>query len=109
MKVHYGEGLANHAAPESCVADREVRGEALTGACAGQPLSGVRLLFRSAYAIQSAEGNTIGCGIASARLAPRRRRPWHVHKPPARDLGGLHIALERRLPGRTGKAGGRSL
>ncbi len=109
MKVHYGEGLANHTAPESCVADREVRGEALTGVCIGQPLSGVRLPDRSADAFQSAEGNTKGRDIASALAAPRRRRHWHVHKSPARDLGGLHTALGGRPWGRTGKAGGRSL
>jgi len=33
------KGLANHLDPESCAGDREVAGEALTGAHAGQPLS----------------------------------------------------------------------
>jgi hypothetical protein len=32
----YGEGLASHPFPESCVASREVVGEALTGAGAGR-------------------------------------------------------------------------
>ena len=37
-KVLNSEGIANRAGPESCVAHREMRGEALTGEPAGQPL-----------------------------------------------------------------------
>lgn len=36
MKELYGEGLANHADPESCADSREGVGEALTGARAGR-------------------------------------------------------------------------
>ena len=40
MKESYGEGLATHAGPESCVeTTREGGGEALTGGSAGQALS----------------------------------------------------------------------
>ena len=39
MKESHIEGLASHDDPESCVAYREVRGEALTGECAGTVLS----------------------------------------------------------------------
>jgi hypothetical protein len=39
VKVSYGEGLATHTGPESCVTIREGWGEALTGDCIGQPLS----------------------------------------------------------------------
>ena len=39
MKEPYGEGVANHADPESCGASREGRSEALTGAHAGMVLS----------------------------------------------------------------------
>jgi hypothetical protein len=39
VQVHYGEGVANHADPESCAAYRGVCGEALTEERAGQPLS----------------------------------------------------------------------
>ena len=31
VRVPYGEGLASHTGPESCLASREVGGEALTG------------------------------------------------------------------------------
>ena len=39
MQESYGEGLATHTGPESCAADREVGGEALTGVRAGRVLS----------------------------------------------------------------------
>jgi hypothetical protein len=39
MKVSYGEDLANHIGPESCVCGRKATGEALTGESAGQVLS----------------------------------------------------------------------
>jgi hypothetical protein len=35
MKEPYGEGLASHTVPESCVVSREAGCEALTGARAG--------------------------------------------------------------------------
>ena len=39
MRVLYGEGIASHAGPESCVAARKDRGEALTGESTGRVLS----------------------------------------------------------------------
>jgi hypothetical protein len=39
VRVHYGEGVANHIGPESCAGSREGVGEALTGERTGQPLS----------------------------------------------------------------------
>jgi hypothetical protein len=39
MKESYGEGVANHTGPESCIVVREGEDEALTGERAGQPLS----------------------------------------------------------------------
>jgi hypothetical protein len=40
VRVLYGEDVASHTGPESCVTVREGCGEALTGECVGQPLSG---------------------------------------------------------------------
>lgn len=51
VQVSYGEGVANHAGLESCVAHREVRGEALTKVCTGQPLSRESILFQDADAV----------------------------------------------------------
>ena len=39
MKESYGEDLASHTGPESCTFAREGGREALTGVCAGEPLS----------------------------------------------------------------------
>ena len=39
MKESHGKDLASHPDPESCAGGREVTGEALTGAHAGQPSS----------------------------------------------------------------------
>lgn len=88
VQVHHGEGVATHTDPESCVPGREARGEALTGAHAGQPLSGVNSV-RSADALEVAEGNMGGCAIASVRPVPRRLRPWHAWTSPAREPGDL--------------------
>jgi hypothetical protein len=41
MKVSYGESLASHTGPKSCVAVRKGRGEALTGVRTGPVLSRV--------------------------------------------------------------------
>jgi len=108
VKVHHGEGVAIHIDPESCAGGREAAREALTGARAGQPLSGERLHNRSADVIQSAEGNTAVRVIASARPAPRHRRPWHVRRSLAWEPRGLRAATGCRSRGRIGKARCRS-
>ncbi len=51
MKVRHDEDVASHIGPESCADTREGAGEALTGECAGQPLSRERILFRCADAV----------------------------------------------------------
>ena len=59
MKVSNRKGIANQTGPESCVARREVRDEALTGEPAGQPLSRESFkLVQGADAVSVAEGNT---------------------------------------------------
>jgi transposase len=108
VKVHHGEGVAIHTDPESCANGREAAREALTGARAGQPLSGERLHNRSADVIQSAEGNTAWCVNASTQPAPRHRRPWHARMSFAREPRGLRTATGCRSRGRTGKARCRS-
>ena len=108
VKVHHGEGVAIHIDPESCAGGCEAAREALTGARAGQPLSGERLHNRSADVIQSAEGNTAVRVIASARPAPRHRRPWHVRRSLAWEPRGLRAATGCRSRGRIGKARCRS-
>ena len=107
VKVHYDEGVAIHIDPESCGAVREGVREALTGARAGQPLSGENFL-RGADALEEAEGNTAGCVIASTWPAPRRLRPWHVRTSSAREPGDLSFDRSAELPVRIGEATSRS-
>jgi hypothetical protein len=38
VEVSYGEGVASHSGPESCVCDRKVVGEALTGGAASRDI-----------------------------------------------------------------------
>jgi hypothetical protein len=107
VRVLNGEDVASHTGPESCVAFREERGEALTGDCVGQPLSGVKQL-RGADAFRPVEGNTAHDDIASHAPIPRRRRPWHAQTPSAREPGYLWIVPSIYRMDRIGKAGGRS-
>jgi hypothetical protein len=105
VRVLYGEDVASHTGPESCVTVREGCGEALTGECVGQPLSGENHL-RGADVLRPAEGNTARVVIARRTPAPRRRRTWHAQMPSAREPGGLQDVLADRRKDRVGKAGG---
>ena len=83
MKVRQGEGLATRTGPESCVCAREGAGEALTGVCVGQVVSGESNEVRGADAVVAAEGNRRGLAIVRVRATPRRLGPWHAHRHPA--------------------------
>jgi hypothetical protein len=60
VRVHYYEGVAIHIVPESCAGGREAAREALTGECAGQPLSREKVDIPGADAVRYAEGHTKG-------------------------------------------------
>jgi hypothetical protein len=90
MKELHRKDLASHSGPESCVARREVRDEALTAEPAGQPLSRESFkLVQGADAVSVAEGNTDRRDKASACLALRGLRPWHVGTLFGREPGDL--------------------
>jgi len=90
LKVHNSKGIANQTGPESCVAHREMRDEALTGEPAGQPLSRESFkLVQGADAVSVAEGNTYRRDKASACSALRGLRTWHVGTLFAREPGDL--------------------
>jgi len=77
VKVLNRKGIANQTDPESCVAHREVRDEALTGEPAGQPLSRESVkLVQGADTVSVVEGNTDRRVSASAWMALRGLRPW---------------------------------
>ena len=110
VKVHNSEGIANQAGPESCVAHREVRDEALTGEPAGQPLSRESFKFvQGADAVSVAEGNTDRRDRASACSTLRGLRPWHVGTLFGREPGDLLLGrFSCCVAVRIGKARSRS-
>ncbi len=91
MQVFYDEGVATHIGPEPCGVVREGGTEASAGECAGQPLSREKGFLPDADALDSAEGNTTGDVIASARPIRRGLRPWHARTLHEREPGGLPI------------------
>ena len=109
VRVHYDEGAAIHIGPESCAGGREAVREALTGECAGQPLSHEKDDIPGADAVRYAEGHTKGRAIASSPTTRRGRRPWHVQTLFVREPGGL-VADQGGMPRlvRIGKARSRS-
>lgn len=60
MKESYGEGIAIHPGPESCVASRKAAIEALTGAPAGRVLSCEIFAFGVSTSFNKAEDNING-------------------------------------------------
>src|SRR5215472_15723018 len=87
MKESHRKGLANHPDPESCVANRKVAIEALTGAHAGRVLSCEIIATRVPTPCHVVEGNTEGCAIASARRALRSLRPQACMETPRARTG----------------------
>ena len=75
MKEPHIEGIANHDDPESCAGDREVTGEALTGARTGWALSREISQFRVPTPLSPAEGHTRSRVSASSFVTLRGRRP----------------------------------
>ncbi len=109
MQVHCDEGIAIHIGPEPCAGIREGVGEASVGERAGQPLSREIKLEPGADAVCWAEGNTVGCVIASVRPTRRGLRTWHARKLFVRKPGGLPSTLAvATLRGRIGKVRSRS-
>ena len=87
MEVRRNEGVAIHIGPEPCLVVREGGCEASAGEHIGQPLSLVKIHIPGADAIAKVEGNTDGRISASARMARRGRRTWHMWKLVAREPG----------------------
>ena len=103
MRVHCGEGVANHIGPEPCARVREDVGEASAGERTGQPSSRETVLIPSADDVCLSEGNTAGRATASARPTRRGLRPWHVRKFLVREPGDLWI--DHRPSGRMVRGG----
>ena len=65
MQVRHDEGVATHIGLEPCAVVRKDGGEASVGEHTGQPLSLAKIYIPGADAVANAEGNTVGCVIAS--------------------------------------------
>jgi hypothetical protein len=90
MKESYGEGVASHTDPESCVGFRQRGGEALTGARAGRVLSREIYQLQGADAIPTVEGHITRVAIARLGRTLRGRRPRSCTEPPRTGTGRSH-------------------
>ena len=111
MKELYGEGLATHADPESCVGSRKGAGEALTGAHAGRAIEPRNSYFWVPTPLQRAEGNTILRKTASTGSTWRGRRTRGPGDDGRRCMREISMRENREVPcspvadGATGRGG----
>lgn len=91
MKESHIEGVATHDDPDSCVADREVRGEALAGACAGTVLSREINHSRVPTLLSEAEGHMRNTVTARCSPTLRGRRPVARTEPLCARTGRSHL------------------
>lgn len=76
MRVSYGEGLASHSGPESCVFIRKGEGEALTGGAASRDIEPRKShRERDASAVHLSEGQHQINREGEVVRVPRGRRP----------------------------------
>ena len=74
MQEPYGEGIAPHTDPESCVDGREAGGEALTGARTGQPLSCEIKSSGTPTLLSEAEGHAEGGAMREPPEGPAQSK-----------------------------------
>ena len=93
MKVPYGEGVASHAGPESCVDARKGIDEALTGEVRAGLLSRERygFSFRAPTPCTRAEGNTDYIARARCDRTLRGLRPRARTEAPHSGTGRSHV------------------
>ena len=112
MQVPCDEGLAIPIVPESCAGAREGFGEALTGERIGQPSSRERSRIWVPTMSKDRKATQLGASSASAQLARRGRRPWHVRTLLVREPGDLtadqQLSVLRAVLVRVGKVRSRS-
>jgi hypothetical protein len=98
MKVPYDEGVANHIGPESCVYNRKVADEALTGESTGQVLSRVSSNFEVSTMSNQLEDNTGHTDIARHVLASRGIRPCARTEASRTGTGRSHACPRQMAP-----------
>jgi len=98
MKESYGEGVANHTGPESCVGFPQGGGEALTGVRAGQVLS--REILLTPGCLRSGRRRKATLCMSQSRDMYRPCAVGdleHVRKHLAREQGDPMFACEMRV------------
>ena len=108
MKVQYRKGVANHPDPESCGGNREVATEALTGACAGQPLSREIKQSGAPTLLSCAEGNTEGDDMRESSTGSTRSKTLSMRRSSLiRNCEISSVPAGKWTAGGSGKARGR--
>jgi hypothetical protein len=96
MKESHGEDLASHTDPESCAVPRKGGCEALTGACAGEPLSRVIGYVRGADAVTMSGRLHLMLRYGKRYRDPARSvDPLHAQKLLTREPGDPVFARQR--------------
>ena len=104
MQESYGEGVATHTGPESCVAVREGRHEALTGGRAGRVFSRERSL-RSADAVRrSGRPHPARRHGKTRRSSARSETPGMLGDTSRENREGLWSPMTDGVRGRMGKS-----
>ncbi len=104
MQESYGEGLATHTGPESCVAVRKGGGETLTGGRAGRVFSRERFL-RSADAVRrSGRPHPARRQRETRRGSARSETPGMPGRTSCENREGLWSPMTDGVRGRTGKS-----
>lgn len=99
MKEPHIKGIAIHDDPESCVGDRKVAGEALTGARMGTVLSREIRQTRAPTLLSEAEGHMPAVAKARQQTALRGRRPVARTEPSCARTGSS-LACPRPMAAR---------
>jgi hypothetical protein len=87
MRESHIEGVATHDDPESCVVHHEVRGEALTGACAGTAWSREIKHFRVPTLLSERKATRREPLTRGTRRPCAVEDPLHVQNLSAREQG----------------------
>ncbi len=105
MQEPYSEELAIHTDPESCAWDREVSGEALTGACLGPVLSLEKLRIGVPTPFSKAEGHIERVVIGKTRKDPAWSETWCMSRTTSRENREISVSPVRDgVAGRVGKS-----
>lgn len=109
MKVRHRKGIANHPGPESCGGVREGVVEALTGECAGQPLSREIRATGAPTLLSEAEGHIVEGATREPSMSPTRSKTLSMRRSSLNRNCEISLVPAVQLAaGGSGKASGRT-